>query len=64
MGDGPAKILYVIASVNARPSFIKKIDCRIGALSHSLLYQISFIDLALYVPDGVEFPSRPVETGL
>jgi len=38
-------------------------ECGIGALSHSLLYQISFIDLAVKVPEGVEYPALPVETG-
>src|SRR4029079_3015759 len=47
----------------AWPSFMKKIACGMGALSHSLLYQISFIDVAVYMPDGVEEPRLPVETG-
>jgi hypothetical protein len=34
-----------------------------GALSHCLLYQTSFIEVAVYVPDGVEYPARPVDTG-
>src|SRR5215471_11729844 len=34
-----------------------------GELSHSLLYQTSFIEVAVYVPDGVEYPARPVDTG-
>src|SRR5262245_55561432 len=34
-----------------------------GALSHSLLYQISFMEVAVWVPDGVEYPAFPVETG-
>src|SRR6478735_6734106 len=34
-----------------------------GALSHSLLYQISFMEVAVYFPDGVEYPAFPVETG-
>ena len=34
-----------------------------GALSYSLLYQILFMDLAVKVPDGVEYLGSPVETG-
>src|SRR5215469_17507831 len=34
-----------------------------GELSHSLLYQISFIEVAVKVPVGVEYPARPVDTG-
>src|SRR5262245_65192999 len=33
-----------------------------GALSHSLLYQTSFMDVGVKVPDGVEYPGRPVDT--
>src|SRR5262245_17274975 len=33
-----------------------------GALSHSLLYQTSFMDVGAKVPDGVEYPGRPVDT--
>ena len=33
--------------------FMKKIECGMAALSHCLLYQISFIDRAVYFPDGV-----------
>src|SRR5262245_65163373 len=33
-----------------------------GALSHSLQYQTSFMDVGLKVPDGVEYPGRPVDT--
>jgi hypothetical protein len=32
---------------------MKKIACGMGALSHSLLYQTSFMDIAVKVPDGV-----------
>ena len=38
----------------AWPILVKKIAWGIGALSHCLLYQISFMELAVYVPDGVE----------
>jgi hypothetical protein len=34
-----------------------------GALSHCLLYQTSFMDVGVNVPDGVEYPYLPVETG-
>jgi hypothetical protein len=33
---------------------MKKMACGMGALSHCLLYQISFIAVAVKVPDGVE----------
>src|SRR5262249_2823920 len=42
---------------------MKKMECGIGELSHCLLYQISFMEVAVKVPDGVEYPALPVETG-
>src|SRR6476646_3343800 len=47
----------------ACPSFKKKIEWGMGALSHCLLYQTSFMDVGVKVPDGVEYPYLPVETG-
>src|SRR6186997_2598093 len=47
----------------AWPSFMKKIACGMGALSHSLLYQTLFIDVGVKVPDGVEYTALPVDTG-
>jgi hypothetical protein len=34
-----------------------------GELSHCLLYQISFMEVGVKVPEGVEYPARPVDTG-
>src|SRR6188472_577145 len=42
---------------------MKKIACGMGALSHSLLYQTLFIESGVKVPDGVEYPDLPVDTG-
>src|SRR5262249_9768887 len=42
---------------------MKKMECGIGELSHCLLYQTSFMEVAVKVPDGVEYPALPVETG-
>ena len=47
----------------AWPSLVKNTACGMGALSHCLLYQILFIELAVKVPDGVAYPGRPVEIG-
>src|SRR5262249_3286075 len=46
----------------AWPSVIKKTAWGIGALSHFLLYQTSFMDVAVKVPVGVAYPGRPVDT--
>src|SRR6516165_6098997 len=42
---------------------MKKIACGMGALSHSLLYQTLFMESGVKVPDGVEYPALPVDTG-
>src|SRR6188472_4300095 len=42
---------------------MKKIACGMGALSHSLLYQTLFMEMGVKVPDGVEYPALPVDTG-
>src|SRR4029078_12828962 len=47
----------------ACPFLSKETACGIGALSHCLLYQISFIEVAVKVPAGVEYPALPADTG-
>src|SRR5262249_40351739 len=42
---------------------MKKTACGMGALSHSLLYQTSFMDVVVKVPNGVAYLVIPVETG-
>ena len=38
-------------------------QCGMGELSHCLLYQVSFMEVGVKVPEGVEYPARPVDTG-
>jgi hypothetical protein len=63
MRRGLAKILNLVASVNRMAIFDEEDGMRHGGIVHSSLYQISFIEVAVKVPDGVEYPALPVETG-
>ena len=49
-----AEILHFVAAMNGVAVLHEKNGMRHGSVIPSLLYQISFIDVAVYMPDGVE----------
>ena len=47
MRNGFAENLHLIAAMDGVTIFYKENRCGMGELSHSLLYQISFIEVAV-----------------